>query len=253
MAAPLFATLGSAPLALPTISGRTGHQCGVKFGGQVFVSPNRHRPVPAAHSTSLYVPFLKWGRARIFPGATAIALMVGYSQRSDLTDGRWPFGLVIMVALAFGVLAHPHGRADYATTCRSLSSRAAPHRPPGCGRCLRGLSGFNAHPAGMCGWGTRPSGGMLGVSALILKKEILIHPGWCVRPRDPFGEHPGDFLQADANGCSKSCHHFELSGGRIAGGDADVDPGAGCLPSWASEFRLSTGRGRNMEKSAGTR
>jgi len=111
----------------------------------------------------------------------AIILMVGYSNAVNLTDGLdgLAIGLVIMVALAFGVLSYLTGRADYADYLQipfiKGGAELAVFSLAVVGASV-GFLWFNAHPADvwMGDTGSLALGGVLGVSALILKKEILI-------------------------------------------------------------------------------
>jgi phospho-N-acetylmuramoyl-pentapeptide-transferase len=100
---------------------KRGISAGVKFGGQILISAIIVTVLYVQRTdttTLLYFPFLK--RAVIDLGWVyipfAVILMVGYSNAVNITDGLdgLAIGLVIMVALAFGVLSYLTGRADYA-------------------------------------------------------------------------------------------------------------------------------------------
>jgi len=134
-------------------------------------------------TTYLYIPMFKepvlnmgWGWVPF-----AVLLQVGFSNAVNLTDGLdgLASGLVIMVGIAFAVLCYLSGRADYAAYLQ------IPYLP-GTGElavlCLAyvgaavGFLWFNAHPAEvmMGDTGSLALGGILGVLALIVKKEILL-------------------------------------------------------------------------------
>jgi phospho-N-acetylmuramoyl-pentapeptide-transferase len=163
-----------------------GISAGVKFGGQIFISAVIVTVLylQAGESTTmLYVPFIKrplfdmsWGYIPF-----AVVLMVGYSNAVNLTDGLdgLAIGLVIMVGLALSVIAYLTGRVDYADYLQipfvKGGSEIAIFTLAVVGASV-GFLWFNAHPADvwMGDTGSLALGGVLGVVALILKKEILI-------------------------------------------------------------------------------
>ena len=107
--------------------------------------------------------------------------MVGYSNAVNLTDGLdgLATGLVIMVALALTVLAYLTGRVDYAEYLQIPFVKGGGEVAIFCLAVVGASVGFlwfNSHPAEvwMGDTGSLPLGGVLGVVALILKKEILI-------------------------------------------------------------------------------
>jgi phospho-N-acetylmuramoyl-pentapeptide-transferase len=107
--------------------------------------------------------------------------MVGYSNAVNLTDGLdgLAIGLVIMVALALTVLAYLTGRVDYAEYLQIPFVKGSGEVAIFCLAVVGASVGFlwfNSHPAEvwMGDTGSLPLGGVLGVVALILKKEILI-------------------------------------------------------------------------------
>jgi phospho-N-acetylmuramoyl-pentapeptide-transferase len=164
----------------------SGLRAGLKFSGQTVVALTVALVLflhPNQHTTLLYLPFLKspvldMGLLYV-PFATV--LLVGFSNAINLTDGLdgLATGLVIMVALTFAVLSYLAGRADYAAYLQipfirhsweiSVYSLAL----VGAGV---GFLWFNSHPAEimMGDTGSLSLGGVIGVIALIIKKEILL-------------------------------------------------------------------------------
>jgi phospho-N-acetylmuramoyl-pentapeptide-transferase len=134
-------------------------------------------------TTLLYLPFFK--RAVLDLSwlyiPFAVVLMVGYSNAVNLTDGLdgLAIGLVIMVALALTVLAYLTGRVDYAEYLQIPFVKGAGEVAIFCLAVVGSSVGFlwfNSHPAEvwMGDTGSLALGGVLGVVALILKKEVLI-------------------------------------------------------------------------------
>ena len=164
----------------------SGISAGVKFGGQILISAVIVTVLYLQRSdttTLLYVPFLKRPLVDLswFYVPFAVVLMVGYSNAVNLTDGLdgLAIGLVIMVALSLTVLAYLTGRVDYADYLQvpfvKGGSEIAIFTLAVVGASV-GFLWFNAHPADvwMGDTGSLALGGVLGVVALILKKEILI-------------------------------------------------------------------------------
>ena len=134
-------------------------------------------------TTLLYLPFFK--RAVLDLSwlyiPFAVVLMVGYSNAVNLTDGLdgLAIGLVIMVALALTVLAYLTGRVDYADYLQIPFVKGGGEVAIFCLAVVGASVGFlwfNSHPADvwMGDTGSLSLGGVLGVVALILKKEVLI-------------------------------------------------------------------------------
>ena len=135
------------------------------------------------HTTELYLPFLK--QPVLDMGfwyiPFAVILLVGTSNAVNLTDGLdgLATGLVLMVTLTFAVLSYVTGRVDYANYLQ------IPYIPGGgelavlslavAGACV-GFLWFNSHPAEimMGDTGSLALGGVVGVLALMIKKEILL-------------------------------------------------------------------------------
>lgn len=135
------------------------------------------------YTTLLYIPMFKEPvlDLAVFWIPFAVLLQVGFSNAVNLTDGLdgLATGLVIMVGIAFAVICYLSGRADYAAYLQ------IPHLP-GAGEltilCLAyvgacvGFLWFNTHPAEvmMGDTGSLSLGGILGVLALLVKKELLL-------------------------------------------------------------------------------
>jgi phospho-N-acetylmuramoyl-pentapeptide-transferase len=168
------------------MSARKGIGAGVKFGGQILVSTIIVVVLYLQRtdtSTYLYLPFFKHAVVDLswvyIP--FAVVLMVGYSNAVNLTDGLdgLAIGLVIMVALALTVLAYVSGRADFADYLQIPFIKGGGEIAVFCLAVVGAAVGFlwfNAHPADvwMGDTGSLSLGGVLGVVALILKKEVLV-------------------------------------------------------------------------------
>ena len=181
-----FGAIGFADDYLKMSRRKRGISAGVKFGGQFLISAVIVVVlyVQRGESTTLlYIPFLK--RAVLDLSwlyiPFAVVLMVGYSNAVNLTDGLdgLATGLVIMVGLALAVLSYVTGRADFAAYLQIPYIKGAGELAVFClavtGASV-GFLWFNAHPADvwMGDTGALSLGGVMGVVALILKKEILI-------------------------------------------------------------------------------
>ena len=168
------------------VTRKTGIKAAVKVGAQFVVSIIVVTAIYLERgdsTTLLYIPFLKravldlsWGYIPF-----AVVLMVGYSNAVNLTDGLdgLAIGLVIFVALALTVLAYLTGRADYADYLSIPFVKGGGEISVFCLAVVGASVGFlwfNAHPAEvwMGDTGSLSLGGMVGVTAIILKKEILI-------------------------------------------------------------------------------
>ncbi len=135
------------------------------------------------HTTLLYIPFLKTAVLDLsyFYIPLSIVLLVGYSNAVNFTDGLdgLASGLVIFVAITFAILSYLTGRVDWTEYIQipfiqgsgeiSILSLAL------VGAAV-GFLWFNSHPAEimMGDTGSLALGGVLGVIALIIKKEILL-------------------------------------------------------------------------------
>ncbi|HET6449710.1 MAG TPA: phospho-N-acetylmuramoyl-pentapeptide-transferase [Spirochaetia bacterium] len=165
---------------------RKGISAGVKFGGQILISALIVVVLYVQRTdttTLLYLPFFKHAVLDLswLYVPFAIVLMVGYSNAVNLTDGLdgLAIGLVIMVALALTVLAYVSGRPDFADYLQIPFIKGGGEIAVFCLAVVGAAVGFlwfNAHPADvwMGDTGSLSLGGVLGVVALILKKEVLI-------------------------------------------------------------------------------
>ena len=181
-----FGGIGFADDLLKLRGQKTGINAGVKLVAQVLVSAIIVTVLYVQRTdttTMLYIPFLKrplldlsWVYIPF-----AVILMVGYSNAVNLTDGLdgLAIGLVIMVGLALTVLAYLTGRVDYADYLQipfvKGGSEIAVFTLAVVGASV-GFLWFNSHPAEvwMGDTGSLALGGVMGVVALILKKEVLI-------------------------------------------------------------------------------
>lgn len=131
----------------------------------------------------LFVPFVKqpvldlsWAYVPF-----GVLLLVGTTNAVNLTDGLdgLASGLVIMGALAFTALAYLAGRVDFAEYLQIPFIPGAGELAVLClavaGACV-GFLWFNAHPAEimMGDTGSLALGGVIGVVAMMIKKEILL-------------------------------------------------------------------------------
>jgi phospho-N-acetylmuramoyl-pentapeptide-transferase len=181
-----FGAIGFADDLLKMSARKRGISARVKFGGQFVISTIIVVVLylqRGENTTLLYLPFLKHAVVDLswvyIP--FAVILMVGYSNAVNLTDGLdgLATGLVIMVGLALAILSYVTGRADFASYLQIPYVKGAGELAVFClavtGASV-GFLWFNAHPADvwMGDTGALSLGGVLGVVALILKKEILI-------------------------------------------------------------------------------
>lgn len=135
------------------------------------------------HTTLLYVPFFKEPvlDLSLFYIPFAVIVMTSVTNAVNLTDGLdgLAIGLVIMCAIAFSLLTYITGRADYAEYLN------VPYLPESSELTILvfslvgasvGFLWYNSHPAEvfMGDTGSLALGGLLGVTALMIKKEILL-------------------------------------------------------------------------------
>jgi phospho-N-acetylmuramoyl-pentapeptide-transferase len=134
-------------------------------------------------STTLTIPFFKnlfvdlWW----FYVPFALIVMVGTSNAVNLTDGL--DGLVsvpvIMSTLVFMVIAYLVGRVDYTSYLQMHYVIGVGEMVIFCGAIIGAVLGFlwfNAHPAQvfMGDTGSLTIGGIIGVTAILIHKEILL-------------------------------------------------------------------------------
>ncbi len=163
-----------------------GLRAGFKFSSQIVLATAVVLILFAngnEHTTLLYIPFLKNPVVDLsylyIP--FAVLVLVGYSNAINLTDGLdgLATGLVIMVGITFAVLSYLAGRADYAAYLQipfiEQSWEISVYSLALVGAAI-GFLWFNAHPAEvmMGDTGSLSLGGVVGVIALIIKKEILL-------------------------------------------------------------------------------
>ncbi|MBN2735467.1 MAG: phospho-N-acetylmuramoyl-pentapeptide-transferase [Spirochaetales bacterium] len=134
-------------------------------------------------TTMLYLPFIKGPVVDlgIFYIPFAVILLMSYSNAVNFTDGLdgLASGLIILVGISFTILSYLTGRVDWTEyfqipfitgtgeitiMCAALTGAAV------------GFLWFNTHPAEvwMGDTGSLSLGGVIGVIALIIKKEILL-------------------------------------------------------------------------------
>ncbi len=163
-----------------------GMHARVKFIGQTLVSlvimvllyKNGNE-----HTTLLYLPFFKYPvlDMSLFYIPFGVVLLVGTSNAVNLTDGLdgLAIGLVILVSITFAIITYVTGRADYAEYLQIPYLRGSGELTI-FALALMGASvgflWFNSHPAEvfMGDTGSLALGGVIGVLALMLKKEILL-------------------------------------------------------------------------------
>lgn len=163
-----------------------GMQGRVKFIGQTLVAAGIMTflyVTRTEHTTLLYLPFFKYpvldlGWLYIPFG---MLLLVGTSNAVNLTDGLdgLATGLVILVGITFAILTYTTGRADYSEYLQIPYIRGSGELTVALLALVGGSIGFlwyNCHPAEvfMGDTGSLSLGGVIGVLALIIKKEILL-------------------------------------------------------------------------------
>ena len=182
-----FGAVGFADDALKIFKRNSkGLSASVKLAGQIVVSliialVLYYYRTP--YTTLLYLPMLKDAviDLSIFWIPFAVLLQVGFSNAVNLTDGLdgLATGLCIMVGIAFAVICYLSGRADYAAYLWIPYLPKTGELTILCfayvGACV-GFLWYNAHPAEvmMGDVGSLSLGGLLGVLALMVKKEILL-------------------------------------------------------------------------------
>jgi phospho-N-acetylmuramoyl-pentapeptide-transferase len=145
--------------------------------------PGMHLLVHYDYTTLLYIPFLKNPALDFsyFYIPFSILLLLATSNSVNITDGLdgLATGLVIMVGITFSILAYLTGNIKFAEYLAipfiANSGELTIAGLALVGACV-GFLWFNAHPAEimMGDTGSLSLGGVIGVFALILKKEILI-------------------------------------------------------------------------------
>lgn len=135
------------------------------------------------HTTLLYLPFLKYPVCdlSIFYIPVSVILLMGYSNAVNFTDGLdgLASGLVIFVGITFAILSYLTGRVDmteYLNIPYIMDSGEITIICTALIGASVGFLWFNTHPAEimMGDTGSLSLGGVIGVIALIIKKEILL-------------------------------------------------------------------------------
>lgn len=131
----------------------------------------------------LYLPFFKHAvlDLSLFYIPFGVILLVGTSNAVNLTDGLdgLAIGLVILVSMTFAIITYVTGRADYAEYLQIPYLRGSGELTIFTFALVGASVGFlwyNSHPAEvfMGDTGSLSLGGVIGVLALVLKKEILL-------------------------------------------------------------------------------
>ena len=139
------------------------------------------------YASRLYVPFMKdpiWtfgGISLFFMAFLIFFVITGSSNAVNLTDGLdgLATGCLIMVAATFGLIAFMSNHVQIARYLNILyiegSGEIAIYLSAMVGACL-GFLWYNGHPAQvfMGDTGSLTLGGIIGVSAVLLKKELLL-------------------------------------------------------------------------------
>lgn len=139
------------------------------------------------YASRLYVPFLKdpllkgGGLAALLLGVLTILVVTGSSNAVNLTDGLdgLAAGCLVMVASCLAVFSFVSNHREIASYLHIVyvegSGEIAIYLSAFGGACL-GFLWYNAHPAQvfMGDTGSLALGGVLGVSAVLLKRELLL-------------------------------------------------------------------------------
>ena len=139
------------------------------------------------YAAKLYFPFYKdpivvfSGLSLLIAAGIIIFVVIGTSNAVNLTDGLdgLAAGCLLMVAFCLALIAFVSNHVDLARYLNILyiegSGEVAIYLSALAGACL-GFLWYNSHPAQvfMGDTGSLPLGGILGVSAIILKRELLL-------------------------------------------------------------------------------
>ena len=135
------------------------------------------------HTTFLYLPFIKQPVINLsyFYIPFSVVLLMGYSNAVNFTDGLdgLASGLVIFVGITFALLSYLTGRVDMSEYLNIPYIMDSGEITIICSAIVGASVGFlwfNTHPAEimMGDTGSLSLGGVFGVIALIIKKEILL-------------------------------------------------------------------------------
>lgn len=139
------------------------------------------------YASRLYLPFFKepvfvfGGVSLVLMALFMFCVIIGSSNATNLTDGLDGLlaGCLIMVASALGIIAFVSNHLDIARYLNILyiegSGEVAIYLCAMVGACL-GFLWYNSHPAQvfMGDTGSLTLGGIIGVSAILLKREFLL-------------------------------------------------------------------------------
>lgn len=139
------------------------------------------------HANRVYMPFVKEpiaqfkGKWLIIPFLFIIFVIVGSSNAVNLTDGLdgLASGCLILVAATLAIFAFVANNVDLATYLNMIyiegASEIAIYLSAFCGACL-GFLWYNGFPAQvfMGDIGSLTLGGIIGVAAVLLKRELLL-------------------------------------------------------------------------------
>lgn len=139
------------------------------------------------YATRIYVPFFKdhllqfSGIFLVIAFLFTICVIAGASNAVNLTDGLdgLAAGCLILVATCLGIIAFLSNNVDIASYLNILyvegSGEIAVYMSAFVGACL-GFLWYNGHPAQvfMGDTGSIPLGGIIGVTAVLLKRELLL-------------------------------------------------------------------------------
>lgn len=135
------------------------------------------------HTTFLYIPFLKNPLIdlSVFYIPLSVILLMGYSNAVNFSDGLdgLASGLIIFVGITFAILSYLTGRIDMTDYLNIPYIAQSGEITIVCTALIGagvGFLWFNTHPAEimMGDTGSLALGGVIGVIALIIKKEILL-------------------------------------------------------------------------------
>ena len=158
----------------------------IKFSMQIFVSLAIVLVLYFTgddQTTVLYLPFMKHPLVNlsVFYIPLGVLYLTGLSNAVNLTDGLdgLATGLLLLVSIALAVLCYITGRADYSTY---LGIPYFPNSGELTVLCTAltgtfiGFLWYNSHPATifMGDTGSLALGGVIGVVALIIRKEVLL-------------------------------------------------------------------------------
>lgn len=159
----------------------------VRENGVSSLSPIIHHITLKDYASRLYIPFFKEpiltlrGPFLFLMAIFFFFVITGSSNAANLTDGLDGLlaGSLIMVAAALGIMAFVSNHVDIARYLNILyiegSGEIAIYLCAMIGACL-GFLWYNGHPAQvfMGDTGSLTLGGIIGVSAVLLKRELLL-------------------------------------------------------------------------------